>query len=362
MTLRTRKREILVVDDSELDREKIRRYLNRNPDVEFEIFELDGIEKAAEFIKNHTLDCIILDYRLPDGESIEFMSQNKDIPIIIVTEYGSEKIVTEILRKGASDYISKSDINIDSINRIVLSVIERYDWEKKSKLHQEELKNFASQIAHDLQNPLNGIVGYSDLLSESTNLSHKEQNMIDNIKDSATRMSNLINSLLKYSTLEFDKRDFKQVDLNEIFSSIQDELKSDINEIGGDLNFSKLPKVKGIDFRLKQLFKNIIENSIKYRQKENALKISVSITQQDNDYVEISVADNGKGFEQKHATKIFSPFSRLENTNISGHGIGLATCRRIVSQHGGSIRAESKVGVGTTFFITFLLYSDSEPV
>jgi len=120
------------------------------------------------------------------------------------------------------------------------------------------------------------------------------------------------------------------------------------------INTAALPSLTGDFDQLARLFQNVISNAIKYVAPDTQPRIDIDVVSVDESHVEISIRDNGIGFDQSNAEKIFEPFQRLHGRNdrYEGTGIGLASCRKIVEQHSGSIRADSAPGEGSTFTIT----------
>lgn len=185
------------------------------------------------------------------------------------------------------------------------------------------------------------------------------------MNDSASRMQTLLNDLMCYSQLRETETAFKEVDLNVILSEVREELKEEMEETKGFIEFSNLPIVRGISFQLHQLFLNLFRNSLKFSKADTIplLKVSISKEQADLDlpsletgktYYKVSVSDNGIGFNNDHAQTIFNVFKRLHSAKkYTGTGIGLAICKKIMENHDGLITAKGDVNVGSTFDLYF---------
>ncbi len=174
---------------------------------------------------------------------------------------------------------------------------------------------------------------------------------LDTIKSGTERMQVLIDDLLTYSRVTTKSKEFESVHLNSIADEVIDILELPIKENNAQINYGKLPVVS-VDFRqMKQLFQNLISNSLKFR---NAKDPVVDITAQDEgDHWLIKIEDNGIGFDMQYAEQIFVAFKKLHNrAEYSGSGIGLSICSKIVERHGGKIWAESEPGKGARFFFT----------
>jgi signal transduction histidine kinase len=184
------------------------------------------------------------------------------------------------------------------------------------------------------------------------------------IDASAQRMGDLIKAVLDYSRLASANMEFQETDLNGVLSSVLSDLELLIKEKDGIIESDALPVVSGIALQLRQLFSNIIGNSLKFcpnRCRVNITYRCVSRTEvgsrfqliRDNDaFHELTFLDNGIGFDSRFAAQIFMIFQRLHSMQeYSGTGIGLSLCKKIVDNHGGFITAESEPGKGATFIV-----------
>lgn len=234
------------------------------------------------------------------------------------------------------------------------------------KRTNSELESFNRVASHDLQEPLRKIQMFISRISDSDSSNFTEQQAlyVDKVKSSANRMQTLIKNLLSYSRISKKKKDFVQVDLNLVMEKVQEDLEAPIRESEVEFVLGNLPEVRGVPFQLEQLFNNLISNSIKYHsiletprieiacQKMERNSIAADFNKKAKEYYCISVKDNGIGFDQANAQKIFELFQRLHQKNeYSGTGIGLAICKKIVEKHKGHIVAHGHVNKGATFYI-----------
>ena len=217
----------------------------------------------------------------------------------------------------------------------------------------KQLEEYAYVTSHDLQEPLRKINLFSDLLEEKIT-EKNELALLQKIKASASRMTNLIKGVLQYSQVSSDSELKVPIDLNKLINEIEIDFELLLQEKQGRIIRGKLPKVKGIPIQIHQLFSNLISNSIKFNDKAPEIKIA-AVEYVDEfslkKMIKLSFQDNGIGFRTEHAERIFQLFRRLEGT-VSGTGIGLALCKRIVEGHGGTISASGVPGEGSTFEIT----------
>jgi light-regulated signal transduction histidine kinase (bacteriophytochrome) len=170
--------------------------------------------------------------------------------------------------------------------------------------------------------------------------------------DGARRLKNLIDDLLKYSRIGTGVLEYQTNDGSALVDQVLRDLQIPIKESGTEVTRDPLPTIVGDPIQLGQLFQNLITNAIKFRNPDLSPRIHIS-AKQTGRFFTFTVRDNGIGFEMEQEKHIFAVFRRLHNKDeYPGTGIGLASCKKIVESHGGSIWAESQPGKGSTFFFT----------
>ena len=218
-----------------------------------------------------------------------------------------------------------------------------------------ELQDFASIASHDLQEPLRKIRAFGDRLSnqEAGGLSEVGRDYLSRMTRAAERMQGLIDDLLAYSRVATRPHTVSDVSLHTVVKDVLVDLEQRLADTGGTVRVpAPLPTVRADPTQLRQLMQNLIGNALKYRKPEAAPEVRVSCVES-TDHWRIEVADNGIGFEQAQADRIFAPFQRLHGRNeYEGTGMGLAICRRIAERHGGAITARSEPGHGATFVVS----------
>ena len=217
-----------------------------------------------------------------------------------------------------------------------------------------DLQQFAYVTSHDLQEPLRGIINFSEMLTKRYrgHLDADADTFLDYIVSGAYRMKGLIDSLLTYSrVVNVEAMPFAPVQLDAALHWATMNLQTVIEETQASVTHDQLPTVTADHVQLVQLFQNLIGNAIKYRKPDEPPQIHVSAEERGQDCI-VSVRDNGIGINPGHRDRIFGVFKRLHGAEIPGTGIGLAICKRIVEKHGGQIWVKSEPGQGATFCFT----------
>lgn len=215
----------------------------------------------------------------------------------------------------------------------------------------EALRQFAWAASHDFQEPIRTVLAYSRWLSEtiSGKLNAEESQMLGFIEEHAARMHRLLEALQQYIHVsESGKRSWSPVDCNAAVGTAVANLQKIIDETGAQIDCAPLPTVSSIEILIVQLFKNLIENGIKYRAEDRTPVIRISAEPSVSGWV-FSIQDNGIGIAEKYHEYIFGVFRRLHGAQYSGTGIGLALCQAAVERLNGRIWVESELGCGSVF-------------
>ncbi|MEQ1862154.1 MAG: ATP-binding protein, partial [Chthoniobacteraceae bacterium] len=238
-----------------------------------------------------------------------------------------------------------------------------------------ELQNFASVASHDLQEPLRKIQAFGDRLAAkcADQLGEQGRGYLDRMQNAAQRMQTLIQDLLQLSRVTSRAQPFQPCDLGQIAGEVVGDLEVRIEQTGGKVEIADLPTIDADPLQMRQLFQNLIANALKFHKPGEpplvritgemvwATDHSLSGAKPREPLAEITVEDNGIGFEPKFAEQIFVIFQRLHTKQeYEGTGIGLAVCRKITDRHGGSIVAHSVDGRGATFTIRLPVKQSAE--
>lgn len=247
--------------------------------------------------------------------------------------------------------------------------LRSYDSQLRGQIRQlessnEELERFAFVASHDLQEPLRKIQSFANLITNRYSNLFDADSMLfmGKISNSAERMSKLIKDLLNFSRISNHREDFKSVPLNDIVHRILDDQELRIKGLDVCVEVGDLPVIEGIPSQMDHLFNNLISNALKFVRPgvQPLLRIDVQAVSgeayiglvPDRTYFEITIEDNGIGFDEKYVDHIFNVFQRLHGKSaFEGTGIGLAICKRVVMYHHGYITARSQPNEGTTFVV-----------
>lgn len=396
---------VLIVDDR---RENI---LPLQKILELHGIRSDSAESGEEALlktlkKDYSL--IIMDVQMPgmDGfevvETLSGSSRTKDIPVIFLSAINvDKKYISRGYQSGGVDYVTKpvdpdllilkvktflklrqQQVELEEVRDLLASEIEirkeaQENLEAKVQertqelltkneeleLRNHELQQFAWVVSHDLKEPLRKIETFTSLIKERYMGEDKQaRNYIDRTIRAANRMSKLISDLLEYSRLSQDFEP-EPVDLNDILGEVMADLDYQIEQKHAVVTLKDLPVISGVPSQMRQVFHNLIGNSLKFAKPGQPSVININCKRVANrsfdampdsngSFVRITVTDNGIGFDEIYLEKIFVIFQSLHaRETYDGTGIGLAIAKKIIEKHNGLITAQSTPGQGATFII-----------
>jgi PAS domain S-box-containing protein len=244
-------------------------------------------------------------------------------------------------------------VGTDITERKRAQVVLRAAYDELARSNAE-LQQFAYVASHDLQEPLRMIGSYTQLLERryGEKLDSDAREFMDFIVDGATRMKQLIEDLLAYSRVGTRGKELRPVHAQGALDRALINLRAAIESSDAQITHDALPEVKADDTQLTQLLQNLIGNAIKFRKKDESIRIHVGVQDAGEEW-RFSVSDNGIGIEPQYFERIFMVFQRLHTRDeYPGTGIGLAICKKVVDRHRGRIWVESVYGKGSTFVFT----------
>jgi signal transduction histidine kinase len=368
---------ILAVDDNRQMLEYLKRLLSTRWKVET---ASDGHE-AIKIMKARRPDLVLTDVMMPNTDGFELLAMIREdsalsnIPVILLSARAGQEATIEGLEKGANDYLVKPFFSRELIARVEAQLeisgtknsniqLQRQVQERNEQLEKinGELEAFAYVASHDLQEPLRKIRTYSNILETKSDDKRSAELYLKKISSASERMSKLITDLLNFSRLSAQEVVMVPTDLNKLAEDILGDFELLIQQKNATIECDPLPTIDAIPLQMNQLFHNLLSNALKFTREEKTV-IRISSEKIDNseliqydsldpdlNYYGISFEDNGIGFDQKHATRVFTIFERLNTMQeFSGTGIGLALCKKIVSNHHGDIFVVSEKGKGSKF-------------
>jgi PAS domain S-box-containing protein len=302
---------------------------------------LQSEEKAAEIIETLNKSGVWED---------NFIAKKKDGSTFIAHS------VATTLRNEKGEMIGYQSSVFDITERDQAMRVLKKSSEQLRKSN-EELEQFAYISSHDLQEPLRVVSSYCQLIRDKyyEGMDEDGKKYVDYIISSAMRMKTLIKELLDYSRIGRKEELFEKINLQDLLEEVLSDFHILIEDTGAEIIIEcDMPNVMAIRFRIKQLFHNIISNSLKFRSdKKPIIRIGCCEDSKDMNHWLFYVKDNGIGIDSKYYERIFGVFKRLySREEYPGTGIGLALCKKIVEAHGGRIWVESENREGTYVYFT----------
>lgn len=349
-----------------------------------------GIESASEmlgktdfdYFPEHLATQFFADEQALVASGRPILNQDQFIPV-----YGNPGThywvsASKVLwRDAQGNIIGTAGITRDiNAARVAVDALRRSEEQlRESTLQLErsnrELQDFAYVASHDLQEPLRKIVVFSERLKEmcQSNLTPQARDYLERVEKAAARMQILINDLLSFSRVTTKAQPLTTVDLSKTAHEVVGDLEARIEMVQGRVDLASLPVIQAEPLQMRQLLQNLIGNALKFRRPEEppVVKVEARIIPTSTSRIasgvpaesicELTVSDNGIGFDEKYLDRIFNVFQRLHARNeYEGSGMGLAIARKIALYHNGSITAKSRPGHGSTFIVSLPLNQQKE--
>ncbi|MBD2347155.1 ATP-binding response regulator [Anabaena subtropica] len=388
--------KILVVDDDDVDRMTVRRALMK-AGVRMKLSEVSDGNSAISALRNTTFDCAFLDYRLPDQDGLTLIqtlrSLNIKIPLVVLTSQGDEQVAVDLMKAGATDYLSKSRVSSETLAQVLRSAIRIYRAEMQAAIAHQQLREnheqlvkknqeleqqrqkiqiqnlklleasrlksqFLATMSHELRTPMNAIIGFSQILLRPKfgNLTDQQADMVERILNNGKHLLMLLNEVLDFSKLEEGQLELKP----ELFN-LTKVINVAVGEMRSLAEAKKLSLLVHIDLqnpwvvndpmRIKQILINLLSNAIKFTESGS---IWIEVEDIPGNGVAIAVKDTGIGIASKDFKHIFEAFRQVDQSitrKYPGTGLGLAIINSLVQMMNGKIFLESQLGVGSIFTI-----------
>lgn len=346
---------------------------NKRANIKRTIDALNNCKKYSDLINNNVISQseffikkqMNLQFAQEQNRTLEVENQNQKLLLQQNQTFLIISLLALLLFAGIITYYWKlSKImasQSEKLNKLVksrTSELEKSNLElisSNEKLSESnvELERFAYIASHDLQEPIKTIIGFSNVLENKIDSEDdKVKKSLFYIKDVAQHMHQLIKDLLNYSKSANAESEIQLIDLDKMIEEIKFSLEHMTASKNARIEAEQLPEIKGSRIQILLIFKNLIENGLKYNVSEVPI-VKVLVDEFEDSY-RFEIRDNGVGIEKKHQDKIFEIFNRLHNrSDISGTGLGLAIVKKHLTQMGQTINLKSKPGVGTSFFFSY---------
>ncbi len=338
----------------------------------FDIYEVPFVETANRGAMHPYIHKEDIAFVKEKGLKALETKEYEDFFYRIITPSGKQKIIN-----------AKGIVKVNSLNKAtyILGTIQDVTQQKETENELLEksqalesmnvdLQRFASVASHDLQEPLRKITTFITLVQKQYGpaIDAKGQELLNKTVSATTRMQNLIESILEFSSLPTQEINFTRINVAETVQQVLTDIELSIKEKQAKITLNNLPVIEANGNQLQQLFQNLIGNAIKFSRFNTVPEVTVTVEKitgsnikqeiltgefKDEIFYRITVIDNGIGFEEEYMERIFLPFQRLHTrSEFEGTGIGLAICKKIVENHHGFIQVKSIVGLGSSFIIT----------
>jgi signal transduction histidine kinase len=338
--------------------------------------QAQALSRASGEIRGHYYDQVRLAnsplrvlLAAPDGPLFASVTGlRKWVPWLIFAAFGAFAALAlalgaRVLR--SADQVREANGRLKLLNEELASTNEALATRARELARSNsELEQFASIASHDLQEPLRKVRTFTQQLAatEADKVSEKGVDYLNRVNAAAERMQRLIEDLLKFSRVATHGRPFASVDLSQITQEVLEDLEAQVESAGAVIRVGDLPTIEADTLQMRQLMQNLVSNAIKFRRPGVTPQIAIEATLHD-ELVELTVSDNGIGFEPQYSHRIFRVFERLHGRGeYPGTGIGLALCRKIAERHGGTVIAEGEAGAGARFTVTLPLRTPHGPL
>lgn len=365
-TLKKRPRVLVVDDDAAL-----RRAMEIILQSEFDVTTLESGNRALDHLRqNNDFDVISLDLNMPGMSGIETLQAIKQhsptTEVLLVTAFQDLESAKQALKLGAYDYIEKP-INKDTYRQSIRKgvqrrqqaleseqAIERLDIVKAQLVHSEKLSAIGQLLAgvvHEINNPLSGIAGYSELLLVGDVSPEKSRKYLENIQQCAHLCQNIVQKLLAFSRKQEPKREHVQVKdvVESTLELMQHLFNKNAVQVVMELT-DNMPLTNADANQIQQVFLNIMTNAVQAMQTQDRSPTITINAEFDDHFIRINFTDNGPGIPKDNLRQIFEPFFTTKPEG-KGTGLGLSVCYEIVQEHGGDIYVSSEPQKGTCFVI-----------
>ena len=377
---------VLLVEDDETFCALCTRYLSKAPEASYSIRAAARVDQAMKLCQEQGFDCLVIDYRLPDGTGTEFLSTlqqrmgDATPPAIILTAGGGEKAAIEAVKVNATDFMTKADVSRTSLVRAVDNAIVKYKLRQsvlernasleraygELKKNTDEIKQFYQTVSHEVKTPLMSMQEFLMLLNDEVAgpVSDQQKELLEYALESCDQMAAHFQDLLDVTRMETNKLVLK--------TSLQSPVKMIRQSVLGmagearaksivltDRTSAATPELMLDSHRVLQILGNLLSNAIRFTEPGGEVVLESCLQPENGRYV-LTVTDNGPGFDPALTERIFDRLFQVhdgacDEARVGGLGLGLAIARELAQLHGGNVECLSTSPQGSTFSLTLPL-------
>jgi two-component system sensor histidine kinase/response regulator len=373
---------LLIIDDDSVDRESYKRFLSSDKAGSYQIVEASNAQEGARLFRAASYDCVVLDYCLPGADGLQLLRALRDedssaakSPVVMMTGQGNEAVAVEAMKLGIADYLVKDGLTAEAFRRAIKNAVCRARLnstvaEKSQRLEQanselrqraEEMQRLYHVVSHELKTPLTAVREFIALVLDGIAgplQTDDQKNFLEHALDGCDQIARHVNDLSDSSRLENAKLrlnlaplrperiiSFALASIRHIALAKGLHLKTDIAP--------NLPPVLADEVRLAQILGNLLGNAAKFTPPQGEITLLARQEAANPGQIEIVVRDTGCGIGQEHLDKIFNRLYQVPHAGDdlmgSGLGLGLSIARELVQLHGGRLRVDSTLGLGSSF-------------
>jgi signal transduction histidine kinase len=359
---------VLLVEDRRAEAALIREILVSDDYASFEVTHVPRLS-TVEDVATDEVDVVLLDLHLPDSQGLEtctrMMEMEPELPIVVLSSLDDRALAVEAVRRGAQDYLVKGELRGDLLSRAAKHAIERKRIEETLRqrtaeltARNRELDAFAHTVAHDLRNPLSLTLGFAEFLREhhGTMTVGEVDDLADRIVRSGKKVDAILDGLLLLASVRKADVSTGPLDMASITEDVIERLGPRITEAGAEIIVpGTWPVVNGYGPWVEEVWFNYVSNALKYGGERPRVELGVEVKDAADAASSMAcfwVRDDGPGIAPEDQARLFTPFERLGQARIEGHGLGLSIVQRIVKRLDGEVGVDSRPGGGSTFYFT----------
>ncbi|WP_280154931.1 response regulator [Piscinibacter sp. XHJ-5] len=366
---------VLLIEDNPADARLIELMLGEARGLRFELLWADDLNAGVEQLREHSADVVLLDLGLPESTGLDTLHRLQALGVklptlVVLSGLTDEEIAVQALQLGAQDYLVKGQVDASLLIRAIRYAMGRSQAEEalrqahaeaqaaqqRAEIANEAKSAFLANMSHDLRTPLNGILGFAQILQWDRSLSERQQLGITAIRQSGEHLLTLINDILDVAKIEAGKiemfpSDFALDKFLQVIASIirvKAEQKPEL-KFTCDLAADLPEAIRADERRLRQVLLNLLDNAVKFTDRgQVVLRVRFSAPSR----LRFEVEDTGIGMSEEQVSRLFQPFEQLgePHRRSGGTGLGLVISRQFVRLMGGDIHVKSRLHAGNLFW------------